>query len=202
MTRPNGAPWRRAPRTSAQRETLEAQRFYERGALIAEMRSVLARIVVGKSPTFAAILSLAYIALAHLQLPEPAAILAGVTDAHFPPRHLDQEWQAHSTATERLILDALGAIRTQQLKAHGATLTIADAVAYLRNECDRALANHPSPTDDGPLRTKRATTHPIRVPTSLTPNETTSCCSRGVPFRIANLDSSDHSLVACPRSDP
>jgi predicted ATPase/class 3 adenylate cyclase len=95
---------------------------------------------VGKSGAFAAILTLAYMALARMELPEPAAILAGATESDLPPLGLDQEWQAVANETDQLLLDALGANRTEELKAQGAALTVADAVDYLKHQRDQAFA--------------------------------------------------------------
>jgi hypothetical protein len=77
------------------------------------------------------------IALAHLQIFEPAAVLVGVIEARFPFPAIDQEWQSLFAASCQLMLDTLGVSRTAELKADGASLSIADAVVFLRSECDR-----------------------------------------------------------------
>jgi predicted ATPase/DNA-binding SARP family transcriptional activator len=81
-------------------------------------------------------LTVASVALAHLERLEPAAVFSGLAAARFPTLTGNQGWEGLLTATDQLILDRLGATRTEELKAHGATLTTADAVAYLRRECD------------------------------------------------------------------
>jgi hypothetical protein len=77
------------------------------------------------------------IALAHLQLFESAAVLVGVIEARFPFPAVDQEWQSLFAGTCQLMLDTLGVSRAAELKADGASLSTADAVAFLRSECDR-----------------------------------------------------------------
>jgi predicted ATPase/DNA-binding SARP family transcriptional activator len=111
-------------------------------ALLAATEGAEQHLQVGTRGELASFFAFAYIALARLQLLEPAAVLAAVTEAHFPPLVLDPTWQARDTGTKQLIRDGLGAARTQELNAYGAALTVADAVAYLRNQCDQALANH------------------------------------------------------------
>jgi hypothetical protein len=88
---------------------------------------------------------MASVALAHLHLLEPAAVLAGFVEAHFPGLAVDQEWQDLLAASDQLVLDTLGVTHTSGLKAHGATLTNADASAYLRIQRDRALCDEPKP---------------------------------------------------------
>jgi predicted ATPase/DNA-binding SARP family transcriptional activator len=112
-------------------------------ALLAATDGAEQHLQVGMSANFGTILALASMALAHLQLLEPAAILSGVTEARFPPAGFDRAWQARATAVEQLMVDALGATRTHELKAYGALLTVADAVAYLRNQRDQVLATTP-----------------------------------------------------------
>jgi predicted ATPase len=93
----------------------------------------------GMSPALGPVVTSAAIALAHLHRVEPAAILAGHADARYPALLLDQEAQKILAATDQLILHTLGATRTAELKAHGATLTNGDAVTYLRSQRDQAL---------------------------------------------------------------
>jgi predicted ATPase/DNA-binding SARP family transcriptional activator len=84
-------------------------------------------------------------ALAHLHLLEPAAVLVGFVEAHFPGLAVDQGWQDLLAASDQLVLDTLGETTTSELKAHGATLTNADASAYLRIQRDRVLGDEPKP---------------------------------------------------------
>jgi predicted ATPase/DNA-binding SARP family transcriptional activator len=93
----------------------------------------------GMSPAFGPVITSAAIALAHLHRLEPAAILTGHADARYPALLIDQEAQKVVAATDQLILDTLGATRTAELKALGATLANGDAVAYLRTQRDEAL---------------------------------------------------------------
>jgi hypothetical protein len=81
----------------------------------------------------------ACMALAHLEFFEPAAVLAGFVDAHVPVSGVS-EWQALFARTDQLLLDALGSTRRTELRAHGATLGIDDAVEYLRTVSEGVLA--------------------------------------------------------------
>jgi predicted ATPase/DNA-binding SARP family transcriptional activator len=99
---------------------------------------------LGGSVQLSATFALATIALAKLQLLESAAVLTGVANSHFPPPAVGREWQTLFAATDQAILDTLGSTRTAQLHADGAELNIADAVGYLRRECDQALATQRS----------------------------------------------------------
>jgi predicted ATPase/DNA-binding SARP family transcriptional activator len=86
----------------------------------------------------------ASISLAHLEIFEASAVLAGFAE-RFPPPTYDQQWQPLFDATDRLLLDTLGPTRTAELKAHGATLSNADAVIYLRRQREGALEDdHPA----------------------------------------------------------
>jgi hypothetical protein len=85
-------------------------------------------------------LLMASTALAHLRVFEPAAILTGFVDACIPVAGVP-EWETLFAAADEVVLDTLGTARTQELKAYGATLTLADAVALLRGEHDRAFAD-------------------------------------------------------------
>jgi predicted ATPase/DNA-binding SARP family transcriptional activator len=95
-----------------------------------------AHVHAGQSQAFGGTLGMASIALAHLQRFEPAAVLAGAADGRMSITFIDEYWQTMVTASNQQILDALGATRVEQLRAHGANLTFADAVAYLRNASD------------------------------------------------------------------
>jgi hypothetical protein len=106
-------------------------------ALLASTESVEADFQLGGSWQLCATFILASIALAQLQLLEAAAALIGFIDARFPPPAVDQALQAQFAAARQRMVDTLGATRTEELEAHGATLTIADAVTYLRSECNQ-----------------------------------------------------------------
>jgi hypothetical protein len=95
---------------------------------------------LGGSTMLGAIFRNASGALAHLQVLEPAAVLAGFTGGD-PAPMVGQEWYEDWSATEQLLLDTLGPTRTAELKAHGSTLSNADALVYLRSQCDQALAD-------------------------------------------------------------
>jgi predicted ATPase/DNA-binding SARP family transcriptional activator len=101
----------------------------------------------GVSLQLGATFTTASVALAHLGFPEPAAAVAGLVDARFPPAPVEG-WDALTSATEQLILDALGSARTAEVKAQGATLTIADGVAYLRRESERVFDDEQSAKDN------------------------------------------------------
>jgi DNA-binding CsgD family transcriptional regulator len=95
-----------------------------------------AHLEFGGSFHLGAALTMASIALAHLGRADAAAILAGVAAHRYPPVAVDEEWRRQITVADRLILDALGAPRTAEQKTHSATLTITDAVAFLRTQHD------------------------------------------------------------------
>jgi predicted ATPase len=95
---------------------------------------------VGVSPHLGAVFTMAAIALARLQRYEAAAVIIGIARARFARLAVDQDWEALIAATDQLVIDALGATRIAELEAHGANLAVADAVACLRLERDRVLA--------------------------------------------------------------
>jgi predicted ATPase/DNA-binding SARP family transcriptional activator len=88
----------------------------------------------GGSSQLRATIRCASVALAQLQGLESAAVLAGFAEARFLyPVISHWEFQSLVDATDDLLLDILGPTRTAELKAHGSTLSNADAVAYLRS---------------------------------------------------------------------
>jgi hypothetical protein len=95
---------------------------------------------LGGSVQFGAYFIGASIALAHLQIPEPAAVLAGFAE-RFPHLTGDQDWQRLFAANDKFLLGTFGPTRAAELKAHGATLSNADAFDFLRSQCDRAVAD-------------------------------------------------------------
>jgi predicted ATPase len=114
-------------------------------ALRATADAVELDLQLGGSIQLEASFLMASVALAHLHLLEPAAVLAGFVEAHFPALAVDQGWQDLEAASDQLVLDTLGETHTSELKAQGATLTNADANAYLRVQRDRALGDEPKP---------------------------------------------------------
>jgi predicted ATPase len=95
---------------------------------------------LGGSVQFGAYFIGASIALAHLQIVEPAAVLAGFAE-RFPHLTFDQDWQRLFAANEKFLLGTFGPTRAAELKAHGATLSNAEAFVFLRSQYDRAVAN-------------------------------------------------------------
>jgi hypothetical protein len=78
--------------------------------------------------------AVAFVRLGYL---EPAAVLLGLAD--LPYLH-DIEAAERASRIESGLVDGLGAEQFAVLKARGAALDTADAVAYLRDQVDRVLS--------------------------------------------------------------
>ncbi len=81
--------------------------------------------------------AVAFVGLGHF---EPAAVLIAVSDA-LGPRQGPRDGMALAAETDAEVLEGLGEARLAELRARGAALGLTDAVAYLRAEADRVLAD-------------------------------------------------------------
>jgi predicted ATPase/class 3 adenylate cyclase len=119
---------------------IAARRGDWRATLRANADAAELQFQVGGSVPFGASFWGAAIAFVKLGYLEPAAVLMGQAD----PRFADQLDAAEFTETtawaEAALLEGLGARQLTELKARGAALDTADAVAYLRAESQRALS--------------------------------------------------------------
>jgi hypothetical protein len=68
---------------------------------------------------------------------EPAAVLCGLIDLPY----VDSETKERAARVESTLLEGLGEQQLAVLKARGAALDTADAVAYLRDESERVLSD-------------------------------------------------------------
>jgi hypothetical protein len=114
-----------------------------RTALRVSTEGALKHLEVGESPQLSMALRVAATALANMNRVEPAAVIIGFTQAHFPldVAFIYEELNELEAAATTHTFQTLGTTRGNELKARGANLTIIDGVAYLRHQCDRALAD-------------------------------------------------------------
>jgi predicted ATPase/class 3 adenylate cyclase len=117
------------------RSWLSIQRGEWPAALRGALDAAEQRLALGDLSTMPGTLGMASIALAHLGVLEPSAVLSWTKDALWYPDDFIEEF----ARTETVLLDALGSERVSSLRSRGSRMSYTDAIAYLRDQATRVL---------------------------------------------------------------
>ena len=116
-----------------------ARRGEWRAALLTSIDAAEQQLELGDLVSVDGSLVFASAALRELGHLDPAAVLLGRTAARSDDPYWVQWFVEFDAANTAALVDALGEQRFGELTARGAALDIADAIAYMREEADRAL---------------------------------------------------------------
>ncbi len=124
---------------TANKAGVAARRGEWRAALLTSIDAAEQQLELGDLVSVDGSLVFASAALRELGHLDPAAVLLGRTAARSDDPYWVQWFVEFDAANTAALVDALGEQRFGELTARGAALDIADAIAYMREEADRAL---------------------------------------------------------------